>query len=266
MKKILFALMFIFCIKDVLLSAVLFDPGYEWRSIKTEHFWIHYHQNLDYEAKRLSIIAEKVHNNLKDKIRWEPYFRTDVILVDNQYSSNGFAIPIPSNRIQIYISRPELDGLLNNFDDWLELVFIHEYTHILNIDSIHGFPTFTRYTCGRVCFPNIFIPTWLLEGNAVYHESSYSIFGRNNSTYTDMIMRMEILSDSLKSIDKASHFPREWPLGRVPYIYGGLFVEFLEKKYGKGTIADVFIENSYNILPYYDNTIPYILPFIDSSD
>ena len=249
-------------IQGRLYSANMFDPELKWKSLETDHFWIHFHQGLEDEAVRLSRIAEKVHYRLKDIILWEPYLKTDVVLIDNMDIANGFALPFPSNRVQIWISRPNFNDVLNNFDDWMELVFTHEYTHILNIDTVHGFPSISRYTCGRLCFPNLFLPIWMLEGNAVYNESIYSKYGRNNSSYTDMVMRIEVLSDEFKSITEACGFPREWPVGNVPYLYGGLFVDFLEKKYGKGRIADVFIGNSYNILPYSDNIIPYILPYI----
>ncbi len=263
MKKIILILLFL-QIGTKLFSAVLFDPQLEWKSIKTEHFWIHYHQGIEEQAEKLSQIAEKVHKRLSPIIKWQPALRTDVILVDNLYTANGFAMPQPFNRIQIYLTRPELDGVLNNFDNWLEMVFTHEYTHILNMDTIHGFPTFTRYAFGRCCFPNAFLPIWMLEGNAVYHESDYSKFGRNNSTYTDMVMRTEILNQNLKPISEASNFPREWPVGDVPYLYGGLFVDFLEKKYGIGRFENVMSNNAYNLIPYRDNTVA-LLPFIYSA-
>ncbi len=263
MKKIIIIL-FILLLDIKLFAAVLFDPQLKWSSIKTEHFWIHYHQGIEEQAVKLSRIAEKVHERLSPIIKWKPSLRTDVILVDNLYTANGFASPLPFNRIQIYLTRPELDSVLSNFDNWLEMVFTHEYTHILNIDTIHGIPTFTRYAFGRCCFPNAFLPVWMLEGNAVYHESDYSKFGRNNSSYTDMVMRTEILYQNLKPISKASNFPREWPVGDVPYLYGGLFVDFLEKKYGVGRFDNVLNNNSYNLLPYRDNTLA-LLPFIMSA-
>ncbi len=112
-------------------------------------------------------------------------------------------------------------------------------------------PLAGRYILGRfpLFFPNIFLPVWTLEGNAVYHESKDSKFGRNNSTYADMIMRTEAAYDGLKSIDKASHFPREWPMGNVPYLYGGLFVQYLERTYGTGSFAAYMHENADNIIP-----------------
>lgn len=234
-------------------AALLFDPGLRWSSIRTEHFWIHYHQGLEPVAKRMAIIAEKVHRRLSRDIRWEPYLRTDVVLVDNMDLANGFSSPFPYNRIQLYISRGEPDGVLGNYFDWLELVFIHEYTHTLNMDTIHGVPSVSRYTCGRVCFPNACLPVWMLEGSAVYRESSGWQYGRNNSTYVDMMIRADVISGAFKSIAEASHFPRRWPLGNVPYIYGGRFVEYLERRYGFNSISSVFEENSDNVLPYMVN-------------
>ncbi len=237
----------------MLFPAVLFSPDLEWKSIKTEHFWIHYHQGLEAEAMRLALLAEKTHRRLSPAQRWDPFFRTDVILVDNTDSANGFSTPYPFNRVQIFVTRPELDSVLNNFGDWLDLVFTHEYTHTLNLDEINGLPSVTRYTLGRACFPNIFLPIWMTEGNAVYSESRLAPFGRNNSTYTDMIMRMEYTDGNFKSITEASHFPRRWPTGSVPYLYGGLFVDYLEKKYGSGRFSAVMEENSDNVIPFLVN-------------
>ncbi|MFH0974164.1 MAG: BamA/TamA family outer membrane protein [Spirochaetota bacterium] len=264
MKKTIIIISMLLITASKLYAALLFDPQLEWRSIQTKHFWIHYHQGIEVEAVKLSVIAEKVHERLSPLIQWQPKLRTDVVLVDNFYTANGSATPFPFNRIEIYLTRPELDSVLNNFDSWLEMVFTHEYTHILNLDTVYGFPAITRYAFGRCCFPNMYLPTWMLEGNAVYHESDYSKFGRNNSTYTDMVMRTEILYKNFKPISDASNYPREWPIGNVPYLYGGLFVDYLEKKYGKGRFENVMTNNSYNILPYSDNvhySLLLIFPF-----
>ncbi len=250
MRKLIFFLLFILY-AEALRSSMMFDPDLRWHTITTKHFRIHYHQGIEGTAKKLAEISEKVHRRLSPHIGWEPFFRTDVVLVDNMDMANGFATPFPYNRIQIFLSRPQLDSVLNNFDEWLEFVFVHEYTHILNLDSIAGIPSLTRYTLGRCCFPNAFLPIWQLEGNAVYQESKGTIFGRNNSSYTDMVMRAEVAAGTFKSIDEASHYPRRWPGGSVPYLYGGLFVEYLERKFGTGSFAKVMMENADNVLPYW---------------
>jgi Tol biopolymer transport system component len=239
-------------------GAIMFDPSLKWRSIKTEHFRIHYHQGLEAEAARLAVKSEELHRELAPLHRWTPFFRTDVVMVDSTDDANGFSTPYPFNRVQLYIARPRPDSSLSNYDDWQRLLFTHEYTHTLNLDAISGIPSITRYTLGRVCFPNVFLPMWMLEGNAVYHESrrrpgSPLAPGRNNSTYTDMVMRAAIAENRFMSISDSSHFPREWPMGSTPYLYGGLFVDFLEKKYGRNSFSLVMEENTDNIIPYLVN-------------
>lgn len=239
-------------------GAVMFDSSLKWRSIRTEHFRIHYHQGLEVEAARLAIKAEELHRELSPLHRWSPFFRTDVVLVDSTDDANGFSTPYPFNRVQLYVARPRPDSTLSNYDDWQRLVFTHEYTHTLNLDAISGIPSISRYTLGRVCFPNIFLPLWMLEGNAVYYESrrvpgAPLAPGRNNSTYTDMVMRAAFSENRFMSITASSHYPREWPMGSTPYLYGGLFVDFLEKKYGRHSFSLVMRENTDNIIPYLVN-------------
>jgi hypothetical protein len=235
-----------------------YDPDLTWKSLKTDHFWIHYHQGLAAPARKLARIAEKVHARLSADIGWTPALRTDIILIDSTDWANGLATPYPFNKVLIYLSRPEPDSSLHNYDQWLESVFTHEYTHILNIDMAHGIPRWGRSFLGRnpLFYPNLYQPLWIIEGNAVYHESKDAPFGRNNSTYTDMVMRTEALSGSLKGIDRASHFPRDWPAGKVPYLYGGLFVKYLDDTYGEGSFARFQKKNSYNIVPFADNILP----------
>ena len=247
-------------------AAILFDPGLTWRSIKTEHFWIHYHQGLESAAQRMSVIAEKVHDRLSSELKWAPALRTDVVLVDSTDTANGSASPYPFNRIQIYITRPEPGSCNSAFDDWLEYVFTHEYVHILDIDMAHGLSRAGRCVLGRnpLFYPNLFQPIWILEGDAVYHESHKPLFGRINSTYTDMVMRTEAISGRFKSIDLASSFPREWPRGRVPYLYGGLFVQYLEKTYGQNSFNRFMHHNADNIIPFSNNIYP--IPFLFNRD
>lgn len=252
-KYIIYLVFLTLCLPGISSGATLYSPDLEWKSIKTQHFWIHYHQGLEELAVKLSTIAETVHERLTKLNKWAPELRTDVILVDNMDLSNGSATPFPFNRIEIYISRPELDSGLNNFNDWLTLVFTHEYTHILNMDQVNRFPYGLRKFLGRLYFPNIFLPMWMIEGHAVYHESLLPKSGRNHCTYTDMIFRTECNAQGLKNLTEASHFPRAWPSGTVPYLYGGQFIEYLEKKYPNATFADVFEANSDNAFPYLIN-------------
>jgi len=261
-KYLILSLFFLLCTQN--LNAEKLPPDFKWESIKTSHFRIHYHQNLERIALKMTVIAEKVHNRLSAAIGWKPYFRTDVVLVDSRDIANGFSTPFPFNKIQIYISRPEPDTVLNNYNDWLEFIFIHEYTHTLNIDTVSGLPALLRYFPGRLFFPNSQLPLFIIEGNALYYESKNKGMGRNNSAYTDMVIRTEVRHNSFKPVYLATGYPREWPGGQVPYLYGGLFINYLADKYGEKSVINYFHENSDNIIPYSDSIYP--VPFFFNKD
>ncbi len=152
-------------------AASVYDPSLTWRTLTTAHFHIHYHQGLESLAQRLTSIAETAHADLEKQVGWTPKERTHVVLADCTDSANGYSTPFPVNKMVLYVSRPEPDSVLNNYNDWLTMIFYHEYTHTLNLDMVSGCCSGTRVFPGRIWFPSIFQPVWLLEGNAVYHES-----------------------------------------------------------------------------------------------
>ena len=237
--------------QSVLFSSALYDPKIKWRTIETEHFYIHFGKGLKREAKEMQYIVEEVHQDLITKINWKPKRKTDIVLIDNTDYSNGMATPFPSNLIILNIAKPLPGSILSNTSDYYRMLFVHEYTHILDLDMVHGCMSLTRYFPGRIWFPNIFQPIWSIEGHPVYQESQ-SGEGRNNSTYVDMIIRNDIYFDNFKSIAHASVFPRQWPQGSVPYIYGGRFAEFIDYKFGYGTMSKTIFYNS-SAIPYFVN-------------
>ncbi len=256
MMKHVYGIIFIIIISCVcsIYAASMFHPRYTWYSIKTDHFWIHYHDGLEKEAERLATIAEEVHEKLSKEINWKPFFRTDVVLCDTTDMANGFSMPFPYNRVQLFVVMPHVeDAGLSNTDNWLRTVFTHEYTHALTMDMIGGIPECTRYTLGRWCFPNILMPVWAVEGYPVLQESKEKPWGRLNANYTMMVLRQEVYSKNLKDMSQASNFPRLWPAGMVPYLYGGMFVEFCTRKYPEKDFGQIFAENADNVFPFLMN-------------
>ncbi len=242
-----FILCYVFFNQSV--STLTVDPRLRWRSIKTEHFWVHYHQGLEGMAQKTAKLAEVIHAKLALKIKWEPALRTDIVLVDQTDQANGYATPFPYNKVVLFPVRPEMDTALERFDDWLDLLLTHEYTHTLTLDMTYGLAKVLKYIFGRIYFINILQPAWVLEGFAV-HQESLSNYGRNNSTYGDMIMRNEVADDSFDSINDVSHFfHREWPINNQ-YIYGGRFIQYLNKTYGENSFTSVYEKQAKNFWPY----------------
>lgn len=249
MKKLLIYLILIF------LSTPIFAefPGkMNWKTISTKHFHIHFPENLKIYGQRLAFIAEDTHIFLSKKERWTPLSKTDVILVDTYDDANGYSTPIFRNRVVLYLANPQPHDTISNYDEWLRVLFIHEYTHTLNMDQINGLPSLTRIFPGRYYFPNALQPIFILEGNAVFNESYYTGYGRLNSSLAEMIIRSEFLSGNIKTISDASNYPNIFPGGEIPYLYGAFFNKYLYEKYGK-SFTDIMEANSDNLIPYLNN-------------
>ncbi len=224
---------------------------FSWRTITTPHFRVHHTGEYAELAKRIAHLAEEIHEELK-KEGWTPWRRTDILMTDHIQTANAFSSAWPHNRIVLYLSRPGEDSLLNSYRSWLRLVLTHEYTHTLNLDAIRGIPAITRYFPGRVYFINYLQPIWIIEGNAVYNESLEG-YGRNNSSRVDAIVRTRSLAGREPDISILSLYPREWPGGHAPYIYGGRLIEYLEKTRGRNTFTEIFRVQSRKIIPIGQN-------------
>ena len=149
----------------------------------------------------------------------------------------------------LFISKPRMDSRIGNIDDWLDYLLVHEYTHILTIDRVDGFYQVLRYIFGRLFFINSSHPPWIIEGIAVQQESSQGK-GRNNSTYVDMMMRLDFLSGNERSLNDISFYLyRDWILGSH-YIYGGRFIQYLEQRYGDNSFTTIFREQARRVWPF----------------
>ena len=143
-------------------AATRYDPRLRFRVLRTSHFSIYYHQGEDQLAKRLAVIAEAVRADLSSRLVLEAPAHTHVVLVDQSDVSNGWSTPVPYNLIEIAAVPPAPSSFLGHHDDWLRIVFAHEYAHILHLDRVGGWMRGVRWLLGRhpASFPNLFLPAW----------------------------------------------------------------------------------------------------------
>ena len=120
----------------------------EWKTLTTPHFHIHHESRHKAFAQYLATVAERVHVKLSPWLDWQPQEPTEVVLLDTVDASNGHASPFPFNNISIYMAAP-VDGEIMDQTPWLEMVFTHEYVHILHLDMVHDVPRMVRNVFGR---------------------------------------------------------------------------------------------------------------------
>jgi Tol biopolymer transport system component len=222
-------------------ASAKFDPSFRWTTLETPHFLVHYHQGGEAMAYRAARVAEDVHGRLVPRIKWEPKDRTHIVLVDAMDEANGLSSPFPYNQMVLYLTQPAGgEGFgLTSVDDWLHLLITHEYSHTLMLDMVASLPAGLRSVFGRIYFPNLFQPVWLIEGLATYEETEQTAGGRGRSPGADMVLRMAAIEDAFPTLGQMSVFPDSWPSGQVPYLFGESFTRFIAGKYGRDRLAGI---------------------------
>src|SRR5439155_10057204 len=217
----------------------------------TEHFSIHFHQGEDALARRLGLVAEDVWRKLGAPLGVQPPAHTDVVLVDQTELSNGFATPLPYNTIVVTAVWPAGVEYIGRTDDWLRLVFTHEFTHIVHLDRSESWARVVGNVFGRVplAFPNIFLPIWQIEGLATYEESTIAGEGRLHAGDFRAIVAEKARARDLEPLDRVNGGLTDWPGGLAPYAYGLGFHAYLSERYGGEKIA-ALAEATARRIPY----------------
>ena len=237
-------------------SVYAVDPDLDWKTIESEHLYVHYAEGNKAVAERALVIAEEAHLRLTKELDWYPLEKTHIILSDETDQSNGFASPIFFNHTVLFLAPPTSVNTLEDFDDWLTTLIVHEYTHIIHLDKSAGSPETLRGYFGRLLFlfPNVFQPTWVLEGLATHKETDEKRgVGRGQSAMFASRMREEVA----KGIEPISHVNlpvATWPAGTTRYLYGVYFMKFISEVYGEEKLHLWIEKYSNNLFPFFINT------------
>lgn len=219
-------------------AATRYDPRLRFRTLSTARFDIYFHQGEDALAQRLARIAEEVATTV-GRTLGPAAGRVHVILVDQHDLPNGWATPVPYNTIEISAAAPRAGSVIGNVDDWLRLVFTHEYVHIVHLSRARGWIGGLRKVFGRMplLYPNAFQPIWLIEGIATWQESAQTGRGRVPAGDFRLFLERAAADRRLEPIDRASSRISDWPSGNTPYLYGAYFHQYLADTYGPESLT-----------------------------
>lgn len=249
-----------FCIVMVIVGGALgsptaraqtLDPGADWRTFSTTHFDVHFTPELEAVARRSAAQAESAYEALAGVLH-PPRGRIELVLADNVDFTNGFATPVPTNRVVLYTTPPITVRSLRYYDDWLRTVITHELVHIFHLDRARGIWRLGQYVFGRSpwLMPNIYAPAWLTEGLAVYFESSLTNAGRARASHQRMLLRASALSGDFPRLNELSLATSRYPGGDIAYGYGGYFVTELARAHGDSAVRELVERSSGALIPY----------------
>ncbi len=215
-----------------------YDPRLQFHTVATKRFTIYYHQREEELARRLARVAEEVAAGVDSQLG-APRARVHVILVDQADQSNGWATVVPYNLIEITAAPPAPHSVIGNTDDWLRVVFAHEYTHVVHLEKSGGWLGSLRHVFGRLplFYPNLALPDWQIEGVATHEESAITRLGRIHAGDFRMILERAAADGRFAPLDRATGAMIDWPSGNTPYLYGGFFHDYLARTYGPASLA-----------------------------
>lgn len=210
-----------------------------------------YGEGLEPLARRAAARAERAHALLSAELLAPPRGRIDLVVTDNLDLANGYATVYPRNRIVVYAHAPVDTPELGFYEDWLELLVLHELVHVFHIDTARGVWGDLRAVLGRnpALFPSALSPGWLTEGLATHLESRFTGGGRVRGTLYEMMLRTAVLEGEFFSLDRATGDPTRWPGPSTRYVYGSLFMAHLAERHGQERV-NAFLERYAGRAPY----------------
>ena len=233
-------------------KAASFDPSLTWRTLKTPHFNITFHQGEAALAEEVAGVAEAVYDKMSAELATAPKRPTELVLIDPTDMANGYATPIPVNTIVIFVTAPNESSVLSQYENWNDALLTHEFTHTLHLDTIEGLPKLLRLALGRVVNVHRTSPGWMIEGLATLQETRHTSGGRGRSNVADMVKRMATLEDEFPPLGNMEGFQVSPPSGNLRYLFGQDFMQY---------IADTAGENVWTKwLHGYGGGFPYWLP------
>ena len=228
-------------------AATLFDPDTRWHTLVTPHFRVNYPAGLEDVAVKAGGFAEDAHAKLVGWMKTVPTQPTELTLLDNEDTANGFAFPYPNNQIFLYVTaaRPDMHEQIRS-DSWLKTNITHEYAHVLHLETTGGLVAALDKVFGRVFFPNLAPgqPLFLVEGLAVMAETDLTSGGRGRESVYDMKLRAAVLDHKVLTLDQAAGYhTSKWPGGQGVYLLGTHFYKYVVARYGRDVpprVADAY--------------------------
>ncbi len=212
-------------------------------------FHVHYPESKIEFARETIRIIKSDFNQVNDYFDYLPQSNVHVVVNKVSGEANGAAGVFPRNTIFLNDFPPHKFSSLSHTNNWLRILLIHEYVHILTLEMTHGIRDFFRIFLGSSMKWSQFMPRWLSEGVATWAESKFT--GEGRVKHPVIASQMVSLLKSSKTCHSKLCFdkPRHYPFGSYAYWVGAYFLEYLENQ-KTGTVK-CLMERYSRVLPFF---------------
>jgi len=227
-----------------------------WYQLRSDHFRLIYPQGADSVARRTLSRLEQVYEPVSRGLGRRP--RLLPVLLQNQTTiSNGFVTLLP--RRSEFFTSPTQDPFLSGTLNWLDLLAIHEYRHVVQYEkALTGFSglVYRVFGYGPLSGLTLGVPNWFWEGDAVGAETVLSQGGRGRIPEFDLGFRANLLAGRRYSYPKAvgGSFRDNVP---DHYVLGYFLTTRLKRQAGPEVWGEVL--NRYYRFPLYPFSFSHAL-------
>lgn len=213
-----------------------------WYRLTSPHFKVLFPQGMDTTAQRTLSRLESLYEPASASLGKQPR-PISVVLQNQTTNSNGFVTLFPRHS-EFFAIPPQDPGLLGTFN-WLDLLAVHEYRHVVQNDkALQGYGRVLHTFLGNsgLFLPLLTVPDWFAEGDAVSNETLLSASGRGRIPNFDLGMRANLLAgrrfDYPKSVGGSYR-------DNVPdhYVLGYFLTTYLKRTYGPDVWSRVLNRN-----------------------
>lgn len=215
-----------------LLMRYRLDPALHYQTAQTEHFLLHYPDELAPLAAHLAPIAEQAFARIAHQLP-PPAGLTDVVLFPRSDRPATFTFVYPHRQIFFDVALPDPSVGSNDYGDWHEWLFTHELSHVAHLEARGGVYGPLSLMLGSWIRPNLITPLWMREGVAVELETSLTGAGRGESSTWRMMIRAADADGTFEDPTFASPVRATvtdsslWPASLSSYLFGYVAVHHL---------------------------------------
>lgn len=213
-----------------------------WRTLETPHFRVHFPAEYEAWARRAGARLEASRAAVDAAVGFKVKNRIEVLVMDPVAAANGSALPIlGSPRMILWTTPPEASSSIGASRDWIELLTVHEQTHIAHILRPSRNPL--SRAVGKLLLPLgpiVFAPRWIHEGYATVIEGELTGSGRPNGDFRAVLLRTLARNGRMPTYAQLSSDRQSWQGMSMAYLAGSAYLEWLRDRSGPDSLRHLW--------------------------
>lgn len=240
--KILFTTIALLCgvsAEAQLLATSQSSPSLNWYSISNDSVQLIYPEQVAPESEYIANLVEHYSHVVGKTYGIDKPEKFSLIIRPEVAQPNGFVTLAP--RRSEWFSSASYSPIVGSLE-WYQILSIHEYRHVNQFDHFNRSTVKAlRYITGDLgqqFATFLALPSWYLEGDAVWAETKYTDAGRGRLPRFMARLKALVLSDKLPTYDQFVFGSYKTSLPNQ-YVYGYALISYATQKYGENVWKEV---------------------------